>query len=106
MHFHGSELLYRFSATIPSVVYQQLDNPLATYCPNPPRWYIRLFMWFSDHQGKKTAKMNVPAAAETNAELEEADEIEEIKRQAAAEVEAEKEKAEVCCFYNTLHSLT
>lgn len=50
--------------------------------------------------------MNVPAAAETNAELEEADEIEEIKRQAAAEVEAEKEKAEVCCFYNTLHSLT
>lgn len=39
--------------------------------------------------------MTVPAAAETDADLEEADEIAEIKRQAAAEVEAEKEKAKV-----------
>lgn len=36
-------------------------------------------------------------AVEKDAELEEADEIAEIKRRAAAEVEAEKEKAKVCC---------
>ena len=43
--------------------------------------------------------MAVPATAETGAELEEANEIAEIKRQAAAEIEAEKQKAKVCCCF-------
>lgn len=49
----------------------------------------------SDHQGIKAEKKAVADAPETDAELEEADEIAEIKRRAAAEVEAEKEKAKV-----------
>lgn len=63
-------------------------------------------MRFSNHQGKKLAKMAVADAAETDAELEEADEIAEIKRQAAAEVQAEKEKAKVqyALSFNMWHS--
>lgn len=54
-------------------------------------------MWQSVLQGTKTEKKAVAEAAETEEELEEADEIAEIKRQAAAEVEAEKEKEKVSC---------